>query len=272
MKIGILSDIHIDINYTDRDLITPAICRNIKKKSLDMIIVAGDVASDYELTLTFLEKIEKNANVPCLYVPGNHDIWTENHPDKTSWEIYELLKSHSHNLANGFYEIDKDWIVIGDLGWYDFSFGDKKYSSNDFNRMQYEERVWQDRINAVWDRTTLEMHRYFIKKLEDQLYQYRDRKVIVVTHVLPIKDFTVQHPDNMWKYMNAFLGSGEYGELILKYPNVRYAVSGHVHHRKQFKIENTKFICCCLGYRNEWHKNDDTNVEVDRAIMTIEIE
>ena len=43
MKIGILSDIHIDINYTDRDLITPAICRNINKKSLDMIIVAGEI-------------------------------------------------------------------------------------------------------------------------------------------------------------------------------------------------------------------------------------
>ena len=137
--------------------------------------------------------------------------------------------------------------------------------------MQYEEIVWQDRINAVWDRTTLEMHRYFIKKLEDQLYQYRDRKVIVVTHVLPIKDFTVQPPDEMWKYMNAFLGSGEYGELILKYPNVRYAVSGHVHYRKRVKIKSTEFICNCLGYRSEWYKNGDADVEVDRAMMVIEI-
>ena len=107
--------------------------------------------------------------------------------------------------------------------------------------------------------------------LEDQLYQYRDRKVIVVTHILPIKDFTVQPPDPMWEYMNAFLGSAEYGELILKFPNVKYAVSRHVHFRKRKVIKSTEFICNCLGYRTEWYKNDDADVEVDRAIMTIEI-
>ncbi len=271
MKIGIISDIHIDINYTDRDLVTPAICRYIKENSLDLIIIAGDVASDYQLTLTSLKEIEKSGNVPCLYVPGNHDIWTENHPDKTSWEIYELLKSHSHNLANGSYEIDKNWIVIGDLGWYDFSFGDTQYSLEDFSRMKYEKRVWQDSIWSVWDRSTLEMHRYFIKKLESQLNRYRDKNIIVVTHVLPIKDFTVQPLSPMWEYMNAFLGSSEYGELILKYPNVKYAVSGHVHYRKRKVIKGTEFICNCLGYRTEWYENDNADVEVNRAMMTVEI-
>ena len=271
MKIGVLSDIHVDINYTDRDIITPAICRSILEKSLDMIIIAGDVASDYELALSSLEQIEKDGKVPCLYVPGNHDIWTENHPDKTSWEIYELLKSHSHNLTNGPYEIGSDWVVIGDLGWYDFGFGDTKYGPGDFSRMQYEERVWQDSIKAVWDRPTLEMHKYFIKKLENQLYQYRNRNVIVVTHVLPILEFTVQSPTPMWEYMNAFLGSAEYGELILEYPNVKYSISGHVHYRKRKIIKGTEFICNCLGYQSEWFDNDDAQMEVDRAMMTIEI-
>ena len=99
MKIGILSDIHVDINYTDIDLVTPAICRSIKERSLDMMIIAGDVASDYKLILASLKEIEKQTNIPCLYVPGNHDIGIENYPEKNSWEIYELLKSFPHNLA-----------------------------------------------------------------------------------------------------------------------------------------------------------------------------
>ncbi|MDA3941456.1 MAG: metallophosphoesterase [Spirochaetia bacterium] len=271
MKIGILSDIHVDINFTDKDVVTPAICRNIKKNSMDMVIIAGDVASDYKLILASLGEIEKQTNIPCLYVPGNHDIWIENYPEKTSWEIYELLKSYPHNLANGSYEINKDWVVIGDLGWYDFSFGDSKYSFNDFSNMKYEERIWQDSIKAVWGETPLDMHKYFINKLEKQLIKYKARNVIIITHVLPIQNFTVQPPSPMWEYMNAFLGSSEYGELILKYPNVKYAITGHVHYRKQIKINNTEFICNCLGYRSEWHENDDAEIEVNKAMMTIDL-
>lgn len=272
MKIGVLSDIHIDINFTDKDRVTPSIIKYVNEHSLDMMIISGDIASDFELTLGSLKEIEEKAKVPCLFVPGNHDIWVENHTGKTSWEIYELLKAYSHNLANGAYEIDKDWVVIGDLGWYDFSFGDKKYNFKDFCRMKYEERVWQDSIKAVWDRSTLEMHKYFLEKLEKQLSIYKDKNAILVTHVLPIIDFTVQPPSPMWEYMNAFLGSSEYGELVLKYPNVKYAVSGHVHYRKQKIIQGTEFICNCLGYRSEWYENDDTQIEVDKAMMVIEID
>lgn len=273
MKLGILSDIHVDINNSDKNSVSSSIVKYIKKHSLDIMIIAGDIASDYVLTLDSLKEIEKDSGVPCLFVPGNHDIWTENHPEKTSWEIYELLKSHSNNLVNGPYELSENWIVMGDLGWYDFSFGNSdKYSFDDFSKMKYKKRIWQDSIKAVWDRSTLDMHKYFMDKLENQLNQYRDRNIIVLTHVLPIIDFTVQAPSPMWEYMNAFLGSSDYGELFLKYPNVKYAVSGHVHYRKRKKIQNTEFICNCLGYSTEWYKNTDADMEVDRAMGIIEIE
>ena len=271
MKIGILSDIHVDINYSATDRVTSSIVKYIKENSLDIMIIAGDVASDYTLILDSLKEIEKDGGVTCLFVPGNHDIWTENYPEKTSWDIYELLKTYSHNLANGVYKINKDWVVLGDLGWYDFSFGDNKYSFDDFSKMKYGTRVWQDSIKAVWEKPTLDVHRYFIHKLEEQLEKFKKKNIVVVTHVLPIKEFTVQPPSPMWEYMNAFLGSKEYGDLILSYPNIKYAISGHVHYRKRKKIKGTEFICNCLGYRNEWYNNDNAYIEVDRAMVTIEV-
>jgi hypothetical protein len=88
--------------------------------------------------------------------------------------------------------------------------------------------------------------------------------------VLPIMDFTVQPPDSLWQYLNAFLGSKQYGELALNY-SVKYSISGHVHYRKQITVENTTFICNCLNYAGQWINNNDPVLEVARAFKTIEI-
>lgn len=272
MKIGILSDIHVDINYSNgKDIITPAICVYILKNHLDIFIIAGDIASDYALSLHVVETIEKDTGIPCLFVPGNHDIWTEHHPGMTSRDIYHELQKHPHNLAASPFNLNDKWIVIGDIGWYDYRFGSTIYTTKDFDRMQYDERVWQDSIQAKWNRSTMEMHKFFLNKLENQLAAAGDKKIILVTHVLPIKEFTVQNPPPMWNYLNAFLGSPEYGELVEKHPGIKYSISGHVHYRKKIKKANTIFINSCLGYRTEWQNNTDPLSEVQKAATIIEI-
>ncbi len=272
MKIGILSDIHVDINHqSGKDVVTPALCTYINNSSLNLFIIAGDVASDYVLTLKTIETLENETGIPILFVPGNHDIWTENHPDLTSWEIYKKLNKHPHNLAGSPYTINDDWIVIGDLGWYDYKFGTSTYSLEDFNRMRFEDRVWQDSIMAKWDRPTIEMNDFFLRKLEKQLSRINTGNIIAVTHVLPVADFTVQNPSPMWKYLNAFLGSPDYGTLFEKHPGVRYSIAGHVHYRKTVKKNGTVYICNCLGYSTEWRDTNDPFTEIPRAVKTIEI-
>jgi putative phosphoesterase len=270
LKIGILSDIHVDLEHSSPDNVLEGIVVAIKENDIEVMIIAGDVANDYELTLQTLYDIEKACGIQCLFVPGNHDIWNEKHPDKTAWDIYDALKAFNGNLANGPVELSTDWTVIGDLGWYDYSFGSRRYSVEEFDHMKINDRLWQDKIKAAWGKSTLEMHRHFHKKLKQQLDDCRNNNIILVTHVLPIVDFTVQPPDAMWQYLNAFLGSKQYGELALKH-SVKYSISGHVHYRKQKTYENTTFICNCLNYVSQWIKNNDPILEVARAIKTIEI-
>jgi putative phosphoesterase len=270
MKIGILSDIHIDLEHSRPDKVLEGIVAAIKNSDISAMIIAGDVANDYEITLRALDDIQQASGVRCLFVPGNHDIWNENHPDKTAWDIYDALKIFDGNLANGPAELSDDWVVIGDLGWYDYTFGDQRYSVAEFDRMKINDRLWQDKIKAVWGTTTLEIHRHFHDKLEKQLDACKGSNIILVTHVLPIMDFTVQPPDSMWQYLNAFLGSRQYGELALNY-SVKYSISGHVHYRKQKMYNNTSFICNCLNYASQWIDNKDPVLEVARAFKTIEI-
>ena len=270
MKIGILSDLHVDLEHRDPGEVLEALAAAIRKNGVDIMIIAGDVANDYEKTLHFLDVIERSSQARCLFVPGNHDIWNENHPGKTAWQTYEALKSFEGNLANGPVALDGGWVVIGDLGWYDYSFGSKRYTREEFDRMEIKGRLWQDKIKAVWDRPTLDMHAYFHEKLQRQLEENRHRRIIMVTHVLPVRDFTVLDHNDLWPYLNAFLGSRQYGELALAH-SVDYYICGHVHYRKQVRYANTTFICNCLNYASQWIDNSDPRYEVNRALKCIVI-
>ncbi len=270
MKLGILSDLHVDLENNEPAKILSGLVAAVKENMVETMIIAGDVANDYEITLGFLRDFENASSVRCLFVPGNHDIWNEKHPEKNAWNTYQALQSFAGNLANGPVTLSDDWIVIGDLGWYDYSFGSPQYTTSEFDRMKIKGRLWQDKVKAVWGKSTIEMHDFFYNKLEQQLNACKNKRIIFVTHVLPILDFTVQPPDRMWKYLNAFLGSKQYGRLALKY-SVAYSISGHVHYRRQIQHENTTFICNCLNYPSQWVANDDPIVEIQRTFKTIEI-
>ncbi len=270
MKIGILSDLHVDVNYRKDKNIISNLCRIIEKNQTDILMIAGDVSNNYQVTLDTLNEIEKITGVRCLFVPGNHDIWNIKYPEKTAWDIYSELQSFSGNLSREPFKLNNDWIVIGDLGWYDYSFGNPKFTQKEFDEMEFEGRLWQDKICAKWGRSTIEVHHYFYKKLKLQLEEHKDKNIILLTHAVPHKDFTVKYPSPIWPYFNAFLGSKEYGELVFDY-SVKYAIFGHVHYRTKKIINETTFICNCLGYTKEWRHSDNSFEEINRAFEVIEI-
>jgi len=277
MKIGILSDIHVDLN--GGRAVVNGLLAAMLRHGVEVMVIAGDISNDYRVTLDSLEQLQTQSGIQILFVPGNHDIWNEAHPEINAWQAYEALESFPGNLTRGPQKISDGWTIIGDLGWYDYAFGGSQYSQEDFDRMQFGERIWQDRIKAIWDRHTLEMHRTFYEKLDTQLKRTKvstcsdshHRKIILVTHVLPRKEFTVQRLDPEWIYLNAFLGSPEYGELALDH-GVRYSICGHVHYRKQVTVNGTRFICNCLGYTEEWMWSWDPATEIDRAFLTLDLD
>jgi hypothetical protein len=162
------------------------------------------------------------------------------------------------------------WTAVGVAGWYDFAFGAPRYSTRDFERMRYGERLWQDRINARWDRPTREVHRGFLEELERQLSALRGRRLILATHVVPVVEFTVRPPDEAWEYLNAFLGSPDYGELAVRH-GVEIAACGHVHYRCRHRRGRTLFLTSCLGYAHEWPDPGDLAGEVERSLAVVDL-
>jgi putative phosphoesterase len=295
MRIGVISDLHVDLNspLSGPDSIVHHLCRAVRPSNLELLIVAGDVSNRYDLTLETLDRIQEGIDCRCLFVPGNHDLWNDASASPPrpfgerwkAWDSYEALKAFPGNLCRGPVELPGGWTVIGEVGWYDYAFGHPRFSVEEFDRMRFGERLWQDKVNTLWDRSTQEMHALFHARLEGQLRSTGGPlgaapggplgaapggRLILVTHAVSHRAFTVQPPSPLWEYLNAFLGSPEYGELAVRYGAVA-AVCGHVHHREQTREGPTRFVCSCLGYATEWADPRDLAGEVERSLAVLEI-
>lgn len=274
-RVGLISDIHVDLNAEGgEDRVTEALAAEARRRGLDILLVAGDLSGDYQLSLKTVDRLAAESGVQVLFVPGNHDIWNEKHPGLRARDTYGALFEHPANIARGPVFLDDGWAIVGDLGWYDFAFGDPSFSIADFERMNYMDRTWQDKIKSIWDHGTLDMHRIFMEKLESALDAVTGGKILLATHVVQVREFTVQDPGAMWKYFNAFLGSPEYGELAME-RGVALSVCGHVHYRRRVRKGNTEFVCPCLGYKAEWSARDglpaDSAREVAEALSVWEL-
>ena len=117
--------------------------------------------------------------------------------------------------------------------------------------MTYSGRTWQDALKNPWTRDNRRKCQAQLESLEEKLEKEKGKKIITVTHMLPIRDFTVLDARPEWEYFNAFLGSSRFGELFEKH-GVSFSISGHVHYRKEVERNGVSYICPCLGYYSEW--------------------
>ncbi len=138
------------------------------------------------------------------------------------------------------------------------------------------EKTWQDKLYAKKKLSDIELHDAWNEEMINLIMQYSDKKVILMTHMVNHPELCVdeEHPRyEMWKYFNAFLGSQEL-YFITKCDNVKVAISGHVHYRKSFDEDSTRYMCRCLGYESEFDmffKDKDLKYHIDNAIEVINV-
>ncbi len=265
MRVGLIADIHININL-EYDLVE-LITENILENKIETLIIAGDISNNYNETVNFIDDLIAKSKISVYFVPGNHDMWSE---EKDTLKIYKAYEKHPACLINKIVHLTKKTSLIGDIGWYDYSYGNKKFSDDEFNTKQYAQKTWQDSLNTNWEMSDKEVSKMCYDNLENSLEKLNNKDIILATHFLCHEEFLVPEIREPWEFFNAFLGSANYKDLVLKY-NVKYAVMGHVHYRKQIIENNTTFICPCLNYAKEW-QNDDVKKQINLAMSVIEVE
>ena len=258
VKVGVMSDLHIDSNakkLAPGQTYDHLLAELLYNQEIDLLLLAGDVSSDYHDTFAFLDRM-RNHNVSKIQiVPGNHDFWSIRNREEDTERIYQLFKARDENPVGNPFLIGKDWAVVGNPGWYDYGFASDGYTIEELSRKKLKVGGWNDRQYVHWQKDDLTVAAAMQAELENDLKEVSSRKIIMMTHVVTHPQFVIPLPHPVYDYYNAFLGNKSYMELYDRYPIV-HSIMGHVHFRKMLYEKKTTFYCACLGNARHWYTDD----------------
>lgn len=267
MKIAILSDIHEDINHKQAQTsIMLVLERWIRENKPEAFLISGDLTNDPHQTLRWLNDLQdKCASTTIYFVHGNHDVYNSN-----SVKAYNTLLQFPGNLGNGPVELNNDWVLIGEGGWYDYSHGVEAYTDKDFAKGTYNSFTWPDKTHADWNMSDKRVTNHAVQRLETWLHHYQEKNIIMTTHFVPFSHFVQVKNDPGWDFFNAMMGSTRFGELALQYDVKKY-IFGHIHTRYHEVYQGIEIIGNPLGYYpHEW-THETADEEIYATIKTIAI-
>jgi putative phosphoesterase len=269
MKIGVIADLHIDRGnkYSPEDF-EYCLIKTAQNKDIELLLIAGDISNNYQMTADYINKIKQLLNIPVLFIPGNHDFWT-NDTDRSSLEILDFYLNMDECLIDRPYCINDEWAIVGNTAWYDYSYGDSKFSEERLAQRKYYGATWQDKEKIDWPLNDQSMSELALKQTEKDLAKVKDKKIILMTHIVTHSQFVVPTPHRIFDYFNAFIGTSKFNKLYNTYP-IKYSIMGHVHFRKSVEEAGITYICPCLGYERQW-RTKDLQTELDNTLVTITV-
>ena len=258
LKFGVLSDIHIDIN--ERKLAPgqsydSLLAEYLYHNEIDVLLLAGDISSDYRESLAFLDKMKNHRVSKILFVPGNHDYWSIRNKETDTNKINLLFNEREESLVANPFIVNDTYAVVGNPGWYDYGFACNKYTEEEFEAKKLRVGGWNDRLYVHWGKSDRDVSREMLAQIEKDMEKVADKRVVLMTHVVTHPQFIVPLPHRVYDYYNAFLGSRSYMTLYDKYP-ITKSVMGHVHFRKTLVEDAITYYCACLGNGRHWYTDD----------------
>lgn len=272
IKVGTVSDIHMDFNKTLRSIdgMLEDMSEVLKSEGYSHLIIVGDISSNYKETIQWVNRLREQSGVDVRYVLGNHDVYNIFGNSETAYiEMAEDKNSlHYKVLDLG------EWVIVGGYSWYDYTLETLGKNAEFYHKSR--RMYWNDSKYVKWGVNGTEMDTVFcsdhIEKLDKLLSGVNEnKKIILANHFVPSKDFVVVKEGNeSWNICNAFMGTEKLQDLIQNY-NVKKYLFGHTHNRfGKVKKGNVEYICTPLGYYREWETRDFKE-EFKKALIELDI-
>lgn len=271
MKIGFISDLHIDRNpdRTITEYLTQ-LRAIIKLKQLDGLVIGGDISNHYTSTLMFVEQLQNQAEIPVHFIPGNHDFWEEADATKDTKGIYHLYKEHPQSLIESPVQLTDKHTLVGHPGWYNHAVYNKdKFTPEDVEKGKFRWAYWQDKLRLDWEMTDQEVSTHFTNLITKDLEKVTTEHIILQTHVVTVPEFTMPMPHRTFDFFNAFIATDDLKNVHKDYP-ISHQLMGHIHFRAAIQKDETQFISNSLGYRREWRSKDITR-EILNSLYVLDL-
>lgn len=217
IKIAISSDNHLDVNKVNISDALEFQAHWLNTNHLDYYLYAGDLFNDFSKTKAYFEQLQQlTTNTRIAYILGNHDML-----NNLSFSEAE----HSHFLSyihNQFIDLpNSDWRIIGNNGWYDYSF-------STYHDQLKKVQTWK---NVYWldssiDQPISDQERMatVIAQVKYQLDLAKDnnKSVLFLTHFAPRQELLAAKPkevntprrERFYQMVNAMMGSDRLGNLL----------------------------------------------------------
>ena len=217
MNILTVADCHGYLNY---DILKNHLdlAKNLTDDIFDIIIFLGDnTSNDIRIIIQYMK--EKNLNVPCIGILGNHD----------SNKVLE-----ENNIENIHLKIK----IINNIkfGGFEGSIIYKNYGSISYTHQEsFELLDYFPECDVFISHSNPQFWKYKKEEIKENLFEYIIRKI----NNKP-KPYTFVQQPLQSDVHSGLIGIGEY--INQKKP--KYVFHGHIHTNKIYKINDTKIFSC----------------------------
>jgi putative phosphoesterase len=256
MRIAFSSDNHLDINRVEVSAVITAQASFLSMRGINYYVNTGDTFNDFAKTQAFYAQLQQTVGpqTQVRYLAGNHNM--------LRGATYAQLEDQTDpRYLNGKIEvIGPDAVLIGDNGWYDYSFAPAELT---LSQLQHWKRAFW--VDGVIEQPMSDQERFKIslERTAKMLTAAAGRRVFYATHFVP--DLRFLNPrmladQKVGRYAAAFLGSRAMSNLLSQYPQVT-AAFGHLHQRDGIReLDGVTYVHNPVGYgtkrRHEWQSAD----------------
>ena len=212
----------------------------LQYKQSQTLVVAGDVASDPDLTAEWLTIVAAEYK-HVLFVDGNH----EHTKAKFDLDKSKLYNTKLFTMMPNVYLLDNFPFIyegvafVGANGWWDYRIGEPHVSRdatyNHYKNIWGEKSLQRTLVQGSKDYTYIMDHCSELNSMDTI------KSIVVVTHTIP-------HARGVdWQHGAENLGVGCFGnkkmeQIPVYFSKVKHWLFGHNHNPHDFVVHNTHYI------------------------------